>query len=152
MKTGLLRAATSILLPERTVDLARLDELKRKLQNDRDLAPIYEFFLDHFGEKPEFHDEGTRTRHEFLESVVAQVVCQALQKKNCALVGLTMTEIPDRSFIHGGFLAEGRVGGLLWFDDIETGLVALCALNKDESKFARFKGKPLPRQAKPSVN
>ena len=52
------------------MDLSRLQELKRKLINDKDLLPVWGFFLDHLGEDPEFIELGEGIGHEFLETVV----------------------------------------------------------------------------------
>lgn len=42
------------------MDLNRLQDLKQKLLHDQDLAPVWSFFLDHFGGNPAFIALGER--------------------------------------------------------------------------------------------
>ncbi len=131
------------------MELTRLQELKQRLLHDTQLPPIWSFFLDHLGENSEFIALGQRLEHAFLSAVVAQVARTAFPEPRVA-TDLLLARIPGQAFIHGGFFLAGRPGGLLYFEDIEVGLLVATDLPPSiEVKYARFSTQPL-RKAGPS--
>jgi hypothetical protein len=134
------------------MDLSRLQELKTKLIHDKDLFPVWGFFLDHFGEDPEFMELGEPVRHPFIESVVAQTSAQMFPQDG--MIGeLRLIRLADQQFIHGGVNVAGRVGGVIFFEDVQVGLVAVSDhFPSDETKMARFSCRPYRRQGTPSRN
>jgi hypothetical protein len=134
------------------MDLTRLEELKRKLVQDKALPPVWTFFLDHLGQDPAFIRLGEETRHEFVEAALAEV-CRQLYPKAEAIVGLILTRLAEQQFLHGGFFVAGRPGGLFYFEDIRMGLITVAELPPSiEVKYCRFSGQPLRPPAPPSVN
>jgi hypothetical protein len=134
------------------MDLTRLQELKQKLLHEDQLAPVWSFFLDHFGEDPAFIALGERADHPFVEAVVDQVG-QQLFGQGGAVSRLLLTRLADQQFIHGGFSMGGRVGGVIYFEDARIGLLAVADLPPSiEAKYARFSGYPLRQQGEPSRN
>ncbi len=134
------------------MDLTRLEELKRKLVQDKALPPVWRFFLDHLGEDPEFIRLGDQTRHPFVEAALAQVGRQLFPQAE-AIVGLLLTRLPEQQFLHGGFMIAGRPGGLFYFDDVRMGLITIAELPPSiDVKYARFSGHPLRPPATPSAN
>jgi hypothetical protein len=134
------------------MDLARLKELKRKLLLDQQLAPVWTFFLDHFAEKPGFIALGERARHPLVEAVLVQVG-QQLFGADGTISDMILTRIADQQFLHGGFRMGGRFGGVFYFEDAHSGLVAVADHPPgNEGKYARFSGRPVPRHAGPSLN
>lgn len=125
------------------MDLQILETLKEKLLNSQEFTEIFSFFMDHFGENPEFMALGERTRHPFLESVVTQVGGQ-MMGRSIAVGPIDFIRVPAQQFIHGGFALEGRIGNVFYFEDILVGLVTVTPyLERGETKFARFTGRPL---------
>jgi hypothetical protein len=134
------------------MDLTRLQELKQKLLNDKELAPVWGFFFDHFAEDPEFIALGQRTRHAFVEAVLAQVGPQMFPGAGPAS-GLLLTRLADQQFIHGGFFLGGRPGGVIYYEDARVGLITVANLPPStEVKYARFSGMPLRGLQTPSRN
>ncbi len=134
------------------MDLTRLQELKQRLRADKELAPVWDFFLDTFGQKPEFIALGERTSHPFVEVVVTRVGAQ-LFGPGGPVVGLILTRLPDHDFIHGGFQVGGRLGGVIYFDDVGVGLlVVVDRPPSDKAKYARFSGHPIKAPGPPSAN
>jgi hypothetical protein len=132
------------------MDLEHLQTLRRRLFQDSELGPIWHYFMDHFGEDPEFHKLGIcLNRHAFLEAMLGQVA-----KQICTGVMLTMQLrlLPEHEFIHGGFQLGGRLCGLVFFEKDQIGLAAISELGKpEESKFIRFSAPP-SKPPKPSRN
>ncbi|MGH7170790.1 MAG: hypothetical protein ACRELG_10965 [Gemmataceae bacterium] len=134
------------------MDLALLQELKQKLLHDKDLAPVWAFFLDHFAEDPSFIALGDRVDHPFIEAVLAQVSHQ-LFPRDGAVIGILLTRLAEQQFLHGGFFMGLRPGGVFFYEDIGMGLLAVPDLPPSiEVKYARFSGHPLAKRGEPSRN
>lgn len=134
------------------MNLELLEELKRKLQQEAELAPVWIYFLDHFGENPAFIALGERINHNFVEAVIAQVALQ-LYGDGCAIRNMILTRMPDRPFVHGGFSIDGRIGGVIYFEDAHIGLVTVTELPPSiDVRYARFSGQPLRKLPVPSNN
>ena len=66
---------------------------------------------------------------------------------------LRLIHLPDQKFIHGNVNVNGRVGGVLYFEDVGVGLLAVSEpFPSDETKFARFTTRPYTPGAEPSRN
>jgi hypothetical protein len=134
------------------MDLNKLGELKRKLLQDAKLPPVWSFFLDHFGDKPEFIALGERTSQPFVEAVIAEVGRQLFGDQNM-IQDLILKRIPGQNFIHGGFGISGHLGGVIFFEDASIGLVMAAEQPPSiEVKYARFSGTPARRIPTPSLN
>jgi hypothetical protein len=134
------------------MDLSRLQELKAKLIHDKDLLPVWGFFLDHFGEDLEFMELGEPVRHELIESVVAQTGLQMFPRDGM-VSEVRLIRLADQQFIHGGVNVGGRAGGVFYFEDVQVGLVAVSDhFPSDETKMARFSCQPYRRPGTPSRN
>ena len=128
------------------MDLSLLDTLKQKLVTASSFAEVAEYFMDHFGENEEFLDCGVRTESPLLESVISQIAKQ-LFSREVVPNGLLLVRVPGTSFIHGGFLLEGKVGSVIHFEDAHIGLVSIVwSFNTNETKYARFSTQVIPRQ------
>jgi hypothetical protein len=125
------------------MDLALLETLKQKLLQAQEFQEIWEYFMDHFGEDPDFMALGERTRNPFLEAVMSQVGQQLfggpVQTAECLL-----TRLPEQQFIHGGCILAGKAGNVLYFEDAQVGLLAVViSLAPSETRLVRFTGRPL---------
>jgi hypothetical protein len=137
---------------EYIMDRPSLEELKQKLLHEKALPPVWAFFLDHFGENPDFIARGERADHPFVEAVIAQV-SQQLFPKDGAIGGLILTRVAESQFIHGGFFMGLRPGGVIYFEDARIGLLAVADIPPSiEAKYARFSGHPVPKLGEPSRN
>lgn len=135
------------------MELSRLQELKAKVLHDKDLAPVWAFFLDHFGEKSEFMALGECTSHPFVEAVLHQIGVQLFGKEG-VVRDLVLATVPNHHFIHGGFRMGGRIGGVFYFTDSNIGLACVADLPPSiQVKYSRFSGHPLvSRTGQPSRN
>jgi hypothetical protein len=134
------------------MDLNLLDTLKEKLVHARDFSEVWAYFFDHFGEDPEFIACGERARHSFLEAVLTQVGSELFGRK-VPVSHLLLTRLPERQFLHGGFSLNGRLANVIYFEDIQVGLIAVVlSMSSGETRLARFSGRPRPVSREPSVN
>jgi len=134
------------------MDLSLLATLQDKLIHGTNFSDIFTYFLDHFGEDPEFIDQGECVRNEFLEQMYLQVGLQ-LFGRPVALTNMLFKHLPEHHFYHGGACLGGKVANVLYFEDVCVGLLGVMwSVSPGETKFARFKGRPLTPPPKPSVN
>jgi len=83
------------------VDMARLNTLKSQLLQATDFMAVFEYFMTHFGENPQFMAMGKRTRHAVIEAAVAQTF-QRLYGQPLQAGQLLLTLLPKQHFVHGG--------------------------------------------------
>jgi hypothetical protein len=134
------------------MNLSSLQELKKKLVNDKDLLPVWEFFLDHLGDDPAFIDLGEPVDHAFLQEVLPRLGAQ-MYPRAAMICQMRLVRLADQQFIHGAVNVDGRAGGVLFFEDVQVGLLAVSDhFPSDETKCARFSAKPYKPEGKPSHN
>jgi hypothetical protein len=134
------------------MDLSRLENLKEKLATAKDLSEVGNYFFDHFGENSEFLDLGKPGRNEMLESFIAALGRQLCGGK-CVITNMLLVQVPNTHFIHGGCFLNGRLANVIYFDDIEVGLLCLVpAQPGGKTMFSRFSGQALPPEAMASKN
>jgi hypothetical protein len=134
------------------MDFIQFHELKQKLLHDRDLAPVWRYFLNHFAEQPGFMELGEQARNVFVEAVIDQVGIQ-LYGNSSKVRDLILRRLDDQRFVHGGFMVDGRVGGVIFFEDAHIGLVTVAELPPSiDVKYARFSGQPARKVPVPSNN
>lgn len=108
------------------MNIDRLQELKRKLTNDADLSDIWLFYMDHFAVLPEFTDLGEPAYNEYLDAVL-QKTCQQMFDRAIKISDCLLIYIAQYHFFHGAFQIKGRIGGVIYFEDIKIGLIAVSA-------------------------
>jgi len=133
------------------MDISQLTKLKAKLVTTTQFSDVFSFFMDHFGNDVEFLSLGDRTRHPLVETVIDQVAKQIFGREVSPL-GLTLTRITEEQFLHGGFILDGHMASVFYFDDVHVGLMTVIMGSPiNETRFARFTGQVLP-EAEPSLN
>jgi hypothetical protein len=134
------------------MDLTLLATLKDRLIHAENFTQVWEYFLDHFGQDPEFIALGERTDDPFLEAVLTQVGTELFQRE-VAPTDFLLTRVPEHQFVHGGCILNGRLTNVLYFEDIHTGLLAVVtSVTPAETKLVRFTGRRLLRNLAPSQN
>jgi hypothetical protein len=134
------------------MDLTQMQVLKEKLLNEAELAPVWLFFMNHFVDDPEFIALGERVNHPFVEAVVAEVGRQ-LFGANGTVNNLRLTRVAEQEFIHGGCGMGVHLGGVIYFEDAQMGLVTVAEKPPSiDVKYARFSGRPVRKIPTPSQN
>ncbi|MEH2214534.1 hypothetical protein [Nostoc sp.] len=121
------------------MNIDRLQELKQKLTNDADLSDIWLFYMDHFADLPKFTDMGESAYNEYLDAVL-QKTCQQMFDRAIKISDFLLIYITPYHLFHGAFFLEGRIGGVIYFEDIKIGLIAVSAdyPPTDAVKYSRF--------------
>ena len=123
------------------LNLNRLDQLKLMLSHEPKLDLVWSFYMDYFADHAEFTDLGEATRHPLVEKVVAMISQELFSQ---APHHLRLIILPEYQFIHGSFLVEARMGGVIYFEESLMGMVALSeSPTSNLVKYSRFKGQPM---------
>jgi hypothetical protein len=119
--------------------LEKLYQLKEKLQKETDLSKIWLYYMDEFGDIPEFSDLGEPVRQDSLLAVITQV-CQQIFGKPINIDDILIIYIKEYKFYHAPFMANNHIGGIIFFEDINTGLIAVTSATSNLAKYSRFTG------------
>ncbi len=119
--------------------IERLEELKQILTSEKDLSKIWDFYMDHFADHPEFTDLGNPAKNKYLDTVVRKT-CQEMFGNKIKITNSLLIKIAKYKFFHGPFQVDGRIGGVIYFEDINIGLLAVSAdsSNNGMVKYSRF--------------
>jgi hypothetical protein len=121
------------------MQIEKLLQLKQKLQQEKDLSKIWLYYMDEFGDRPEFVDLGEAVQNDFLLTVIAQV-CQQIFGKPTNIDGILTIYLKEYQFFHAPFMANDHIGGVIFFEDINTGLIAVSSAGSKLAKYSRFTG------------
>jgi hypothetical protein len=121
--------------------LKKLDQLKEKLQQEKDLSKIWLYYMDEFGDRPEFSDIGEPVQQDSLLAVITQVCQQIFGKPiNINDNDILIIYIKEYKFYHAPFMTNNHIGGVIFFEDINTGLIAVTSATSKLAKYSRFTG------------
>jgi hypothetical protein len=117
----------------------RLQELKQKLTSVADLSEIWLFYMDHFADDPKFTELGEPTYNQYLDTVIHKT-CEQMFGRAIKITDFFPIYIAKYHLFHAPFLAERRIGGVIYFEDIKVGLIAVSAdyPPTDVVKYSRF--------------
>ena len=121
------------------MNIDRLLELKQKLTDEADLSQIWLFYMDHFADHREFTELGEPAHNDFLEAVLHKS-CQQIFGEAIKINHFLLIHIAKYQFFHGPFQVERRMGGVIYFEDIKIGLLAVSAdfPPTDAVRYSRF--------------
>ncbi|MBD2297952.1 hypothetical protein H6G80_08730 [Nostoc sp. FACHB-87] len=113
--------------------------LKQKLTDEADLSNIWVFYMDNFADHPEFTDLGEPAYNQYLDNVISKT-CQQMFGREIKITDLFLIYIAEHHLFHGAFFVERRIGGVIYFEDIKVGLIAVSAdyPPTDMVKYSRF--------------
>ncbi len=125
-----------------TANLARLKEL---LQTADNFGDIVKYFFDHLSNNPAFIHHSKPVKHplikQTLQSVAAELFKQdaavADRKQDAAVTNMLLLKLNKYPFYHGACFTQGRPVSVLYFEDIDMGLVC-TASTFPYMQYARF--------------
>ncbi|MCP6759948.1 MAG: hypothetical protein NHB32_14565 [Fischerella sp. CENA71] len=121
------------------MNIDRLQSLKQKLTNEADLSNIWLFYMDHFADYAEFTDLGEPTYNEYLDAIIHKT-CEQIFGRAVKITDFLPIYIAEYGFFHAPFQAERCIGGVIYFEDLKVGLIAVSAdyPPTDAVKYSRF--------------
>jgi hypothetical protein len=115
-------------------DLAKLKEI---LQTATDFKDVIGFFLDHLINHPEFIKAGSRTKNPMVRDTLKMIFKQ-LFKEEINMTHLLLLHIKKHKFYHGTCFANGNLANILYFEDLDVGMVGVLTKYRPNMLFARF--------------
>ncbi len=120
------------------MNLNRLKRLKIKLTTEKEFSNIWLFYVDNFMNKPEFNAAGHPVEKKELHSILKQT-CRYMLGREIKIHDFLIFHIPDYQFFHGAFHIDSGLGGIIYYEDIQMGLLALTELcDYGIVKYSRF--------------
>ena len=121
------------------MNIKRLEKLKQKLTTEADLSNIWLFYMDNFADHAEFTDLGKPVYNQYLDAMLHSN-CQQIFGKKIRITNFFPIHIAEYNFFHAPFQAGKRIGGVIYFEDIKVGLIAVSAHYPptDEVRYSRF--------------
>lgn len=115
--------------------------LKLKMSSATELDEIGTYFFDHLGESRAFMDIGSPVRNEMLEQLMAQIYQTVIGEETVMLHDLLLISLPQYNFIHGPCMINQHMANILYFEDLDAGLMMLTKFppgTGNRTEFARF--------------
>jgi hypothetical protein len=134
------------------MDIAKLAVLKRKMQDETNFKSVWEYFLDNFGEDAEFLSYGEPVEHPVLEGIIKCITKELFPTRSATLAQLLLVRVIGQPFIHGGCIFGGKLGTILYFEDIEMGMISIVSASSQETQLIRFTAEMFKRSWEPSAN
>ena len=126
------------------MNLSHLAKLKEQLVAATDFATVMEYFMTEFGDSVEFMDKGKAVRNQRLEAILCEVSKEIFPDASALVLDrVTLVEIPAYHFTHGGLFVNGCVSTMIYFADLQMGMLAVAMSMSGPTKFVRFSGKLL---------
>ncbi len=115
-----------------------LATLKYMLMTADEFKDVYGYFFDHLGENSDFLKLGKRSKHPLLKKIL-ETVGEQLFGKKVMITKLLLTKIPKHRFYHGPCFINGKMAGVLFFEDIDMGMLSvLMSMETYTTHFVRF--------------
>lgn len=126
------------------MDLSGLETLKQKLIEATEFAPVWDYFMTHFGEQRAFMALGKRTRSPMLEAAIAQAAEEVFGAW-VPVTNLLLVRLPEYQFMHGALVLEGRFANVFYFEDLGMGLLTIIlSMAGDNNRLVRFTARDQP--------
>jgi hypothetical protein len=114
-----------------------LRNLRERLQHPTHYEKAFHYFLEEFGGDLNFIAQGVVAQAPQLVAMLSLVASRALGKK-VQLQQTRITALPDFRFYHGLGSVDGRMTIFFYFDEINSGLVAIIPGLQGEAELGRF--------------
>ena len=114
-------------------DLAKLKEL---LQTADNFGDIVKYFFDHLGDDPTFIKLSKPAKHPLVRKTL-QHIAASLFKQEVTVTNLLLLKLSKSQFYHGACFIQGRPVNILYFEDIDMGIVC-AASTYPYMLYARF--------------
>jgi hypothetical protein len=118
------------------MDLKPLKTLKHMLVHGESFGDTFEYFFDHFGDKPEFMSHGDNIDEPFVVASVEEVAKQVFGEK-ASITPPTLVSIPEYDFLHGSCFMNKCLTVIVYYTDLDMGILAIQQPSKG-TFFVRF--------------
>ncbi|NIM14905.1 MAG: hypothetical protein GTO45_23315 [Candidatus Aminicenantes bacterium] len=113
-----------------------VEELKEMLQTEEDFGAIAQKFMN-LTESSKFLEMGKFKKNKLLETVVNKALSDIDMP---GILGIRISYIRKFNFYHGSFITEFLPGAVIYFSDIQMGLIVVPRDFKGNNSYFRFTG------------
>jgi len=113
----------------------KLAKLKDLLQTGDDFGEIMQYFLDHLGDHQDFINMGKRAKNKLVQEALLYVGKKLFQT-DVKVTNVLLTEVKKAKFFHGACFIQGCFANLIYFEDIDVGMVAV--LRSPHSSYVEY--------------
>ena len=115
-----------------------LGVLREKLEHKTDYEKALHYFLEEFAADIKFHQESMPEDAPHVLAVLEHVVVKALGQPG-HLEQARVLHLPGFKFFHGNAAVAGRVVLFFYFEEADTGLLAMIPGLRGDTEVARFR-------------
>lgn len=115
-----------------------LEVLQRKLEQGKDYEQALYYFLEEFAGDARFVQQCEPEEALHLMAALGHVATTSLGK-NASIEQPRAFRLPQFRFIHGNAAVSGRIVLFFYFEQVDTGLMALIPGTKGGTEVARFR-------------
>jgi hypothetical protein len=142
--------ASMLTTTENVMNVAKRSELKELMRSGTNLGQIYHFFMETFGEDPSFLAQGEGVRNSNIERIVQLIGAQLFQGQ-VELTDLFLLRVAELGFIHGGLTVNGLSGTVIYFEEMDKGLLAIVDFPPKSCQYFCFTLAQLPPRTGESI-
>ncbi len=118
----------------------KIDTLKTMLVTEDKFDRTLGYFFDNLGYDRAFLDAGKPTTNQTLQDILKSLVTQACGEGS-AITQLKIFKAGKSKFIHGMCFINGGIGTVLFFEDLNVGLLAVSSpVSMSDISYIRFSG------------
>ncbi|RJP29926.1 MAG: hypothetical protein C4527_10635 [Candidatus Omnitrophota bacterium] len=117
----------------------KLKTLQKMLISEDNFNITFKYFFEQLGEDPSFIESSKKVKNPFLKSILKAIGKQIFNEED-AVAHLMLLKLPKSSFYHGSCFIHGRMASIIYFEDIEMGMVAiyLGGASGNEMRLVRY--------------
>ena len=119
------------------MDIKKLSILKDKLVAAKNFKEPWDDFFDNFAEDLEFLQLGKLAKDTLLKEIITKIGEELFGTKKVSVTNFLMTELEKHHFFHGACFIQGRIASVMFFSDIDMGLIAV-SMGGAETSLIRF--------------
>jgi len=124
---------------------ANLARLKELLQTADNLGDIYTYFFDHLTNDPDFVSRSKPVKRPLVVQALKTVTAELFKREaptdgslqDIQITELALLQLGKHPFYHGACFIHGRPVSMLYFEDIDMGMVCVAS-TFPYMQFARF--------------
>jgi hypothetical protein len=105
------------------LDLGKLATLKQLLVDATDFGDVYGYFMDHFGTSKELVTMGEPYSDATFTAALERIAGALSGNRKARLAEPFFLRVAEHGFVHGVFAIGDRIGSVLYFEDLEKGLL-----------------------------
>jgi len=120
------------------INSERIETLKTRLLQDTALPRFWDYYMTNFAEDPAFRVMGSPCRNQAIENLLRFVGQKVLGRDSALITDLLLIDLAEFHLVHGCCSLEGRLTCVIYFTDVEAGVIAVSMSADGQMTYARI--------------